>query len=283
MDEWVEVKGATVEVAVQVALEELKIKDPDRADVKVLQEPKPGFLGIGRQVALVRVKPKGRRSRGRTRRKRPSRAKTNRSDQDRRKEKGYSTSKTRGTQQPSGGSKSAGSEKRTRKKSEREVKAVTEDHKSEETLLERQTLVVKEFLDGLLDQFGLEGKVDAQFEDKAIYVDVTGDQTEALIGQKGSVMQAVHELTRTIVQRKTSRGCRLRLDINGYNAKRRQALTKYARLLAEQVLEEGGEIMLEPMNSADRKVVHNAIADIEGAHSYSEGSEPRRSVVISLD
>ncbi|MCY3579988.1 MAG: Jag N-terminal domain-containing protein [bacterium] len=294
--EWVEVKGATVEVAVEAALEALGIEDPDRVDVEVRQEPKLGFLGIGRQDALVMVKPKRRRSRGRTRRKSPSRAKTNRADQGKQKGKSPtkpSRSSTRGTKQLPDGSQSADSsrarDKKARKqakgsrKAEREVKAVKEDNKSDEALLEHQTQVVEEFLTGLLAEFGLEGEVDTRFEGKAIYVDVTGDQTEALIGPKASVMQAVHELTRTIVQRKTSRGCRLRLDIAGYNARRREALTIYAGKLAEQVLEEGGEIMLEPMNSADRKVVHDAIADIDGTRSYSEGSEPRRSVVISLD
>jgi hypothetical protein len=52
--------------------------------------------------------------------------------------------------------------------------------------------------------------------------------------------------------------------------------------LAEQVLDEGGELMLEPMNPADRKVVHDAVGEIEGVRSFSEGEEPRRSVVISL-
>jgi spoIIIJ-associated protein len=47
------------------------------------------------------------------------------------------------------------------------------------------------------------------------------------------------------------------------------------------VLEEGGEVMLEPMNAADRKVVHDAVADINGVRSFSEGEDPGRSVVIA--
>jgi spoIIIJ-associated protein len=57
----------------------------------------------------------------------------------------------------------------------------------------------------------------------------------------------------------------------------------YAGRLAQQVLEDGGEVMLEPMNPADRKVVHDVIAETDGVRSYSEGEEPHRSVVVSPD
>ena len=147
---------------------------------------------------------------------------------------------------------------------------------------EGQAAVVAEFLNGLLDSFGLEGTVETQVEDDVILADVTGEQTEALIGPKGSIMQSVGELTRTVVQRKTHRRARLRLDVGGYQERRREALRIYTGRLAEQVLDDGGEIMLEPMNPADRKTVHDAVVDIEGVRSFSEGEEPNRSVVIAL-
>jgi spoIIIJ-associated protein len=75
----------------------------------------------------------------------------------------------------------------------------------------------------------------------------------------------------------------LRIDIAGYAERRRQALQIYATRLAEQVTEEGGEIMLEPMNASDRKVIHDAISEIVGVRSYSEGEPPDRYVVISVD
>ena len=122
-----------------------------------------------------------------------------------------------------------------------------------------------------------------RIEDDVIYADVAGEQTEALVGQKGAILQSVLELCRTIVQRKTQEGARIRLDIAGYTERRREALGIYARRLADKVLEEGGEIMLEPMNSADRKVVHDTVADIDGVRSYSEGEEPHRSVIVAKE
>jgi spoIIIJ-associated protein len=132
----------------------------------------------------------------------------------------------------------------------------------------------------LVDAFGFEGSVTVRVEEDVILASIDGSETEALVGDKGSVMQSILELTRTVVQRKTQEGARIRVDIAGYGERRREALQIYARRLAEKVLDEGGEIMLEPMNPADRKVVHDAIAEIEGVRTFSEGEEPQRSVVI---
>ena len=149
--------------------------------------------------------------------------------------------------------------------------------------INEQAQVVEAFLGGLVDAFGFEGEVRVSVDDDVIIASIEGPETEALVGEKGAVMQAVLELTRTVVQRRTQDSARIRLDIAGYGERRREALRIYAGRLAEQILEDGGEIMLEPMNAADRKTVHDRIAEIEGVRTYSEGEEPRRSVVIAAD
>ena len=147
--------------------------------------------------------------------------------------------------------------------------------------INEQASVIEEFLTGLLAAFGLEGTVDTRVDDDVIYADINGEQTEALIGQKAAILQAIHELAKTVVQRKTMAGARLRLDIGGYAERRREALTIYAGRLAEQVIDENAEIMLEAMNPADRKTVHDAVSEIDGVRSFSEGEDPRRSVVLA--
>jgi spoIIIJ-associated protein len=149
--------------------------------------------------------------------------------------------------------------------------------------MEDRVVIVQSFLEGLVDAFGLEGEVKSHAEEGIVFASVDGAQTEALIGQRGSIMQSVHEITRTVAQRKVREGTRLRLDVAGYAERRREALQIYAKRLAEQVLEDGGEAMLEPMNPSDRKVIHDSIGEIDGVSSYSEGEEPRRSVVISAE
>ena len=157
------------------------------------------------------------------------------------------------------------------------------DDRPEAAPIEEQAKVAAGFLTGLLDAFGLEGEVTTRIDDGVLYLDVAGEQTEALVGAKGSVMYSVLELTRTVVQRKTYGAPRMRIDIAGYAERRREALKIYTGKLATQVVEEETEIMLEPMNAADRKVIHDAVADIEHVRSYSEGEDPRRAVVLAYE
>ncbi len=143
--------------------------------------------------------------------------------------------------------------------------------------------VVKEFLEGLVGAFGLEGTVEVRIDDEALVADVVGDQTEAMVGPRGSVIEAIHEITKTVLLRKTGESARLRLDVAGHSERRRQALGIYAGQLIDQLLAEGGEIVLEPMSAADRKVIHDAAAARDGVRSYSEGEAPRRYVVLAAD
>ena len=80
-----------------------------------------------------------------------------------------------------------------------------------------------EFLEGLLAAFGLEGKVETRVDDDIIYADVQGSETEALVGSRGIILQSIHELAKTVVQRKTQESARIRLDIAGYAERRREA------------------------------------------------------------
>jgi spoIIIJ-associated protein len=295
--EWVEVQGPTVEKAVEAALAELGLASAEEADVEVMQEPKRGLLGLGGQDAVVRVKRK-ERSRDGGRRGRGSRAtsggrtaprtaestpKEPRPRPERELQGRNSTSRPAPTPRPGGERASQGGRSGPRERPAPRERTPRDDDDREETPIEDQAVDIRRFLVGLLAGFGLEGEVTERIEDDAIYIDVVGEQTEALVGPKGTIIQAVLELCRTIVQRKTMDGAKIRLDIAGYTERRREALRIYTTRLAERVKADGGEVMLEPMNAADRKVVHDTVAEIDGIRSFSEGEEPRRSVVISAE
>jgi len=112
-------------------------------------------------------------------------------------------------------------------------------------------------------------------------VEVTGENLGLLVGPRGTTLAAMEELVRTVVQRHTGgHGARINVDVGGYRSKRRQALTDFSRDLAGKVVETGKEQALEPMSAADRKVVHDALADMDGVTTGSEGEDPRRRVVI---
>lgn len=280
--EWVEVESKTVDLAVEVAMGELDVKSRNDVEVKIVQEPKPGFLGMGGREAIVRVTKAPKK-----RRRRRSRGRNSKSEG---RANGSGTGSNKQQSQNRSGGKQSQSRPSDKRRQENKVSQPQEDNRSkdrddrpEQAPIEEQAKVAAGFIQGLLDAFGLEGTIETRIDDDVLYLDVQGEQTEALVGQKGSVMQSVLELTRTVVQRKTYGAPRMRIDIAGYVERRRAALKIYTTKLATQVVADESEIMLEPMNAADRKVVHDAVAEIDNVRSFSEGEDPRRAVVLAYD
>lgn len=270
----IEVKARSVDLAVEAAMHELGVDDREALEVEIVTEPVKGFLGMGGQDAVVRVKrtpPKKRRNKRRKNEKTSGSKQKN--DQNQRQ--------SRSKQAKNGGRNRAKKESKPRsggKKTRTEPK-LSDDRP--ELSVDDQADLVREFLEGLVEAYGLEGSVKTRTDEDVIVADVEGPQTEALVGIRGSVRSAIHELTRTVLQRYSSDTARLRLDIAGYAERRRKALSIYAEQLIEQLMQEGGEIMLEPMSPADRKVIHDVTSEHEGVTSYSEGEAPKRYVVLS--
>ena len=143
--------------------------------------------------------------------------------------------------------------------------------------------VGEEFLAGLISAFGVQGSVARSTLDdgETIELAVEGADVGMLIGPRGQTLSAIQELTRTVAQRRAGDGQpRLVVDVGGYRKARREALERFTRDVAGQVLSTGVVRVLEPMPPADRKVVHDTINTIEGVSTSSEGEEPRRRVVI---
>jgi spoIIIJ-associated protein len=150
--------------------------------------------------------------------------------------------------------------------------------------IDGQRQAVESFLIDLLAAFG---RSDATVtvtlsEDEAIEASVDGPELGLLVGQKGATLQAVQELVRSMVQRRFvgQAHARVRLDVAGYRARRKVALERFAREVAESVKASGMAKALDPMGSADRKVVHDAVNEIEGVSTASEGEDTDRRVVI---
>lgn len=145
---------------------------------------------------------------------------------------------------------------------------------------EEAGVTAKEFLDGLLKTMGLEADVEVAHEPDRAVIDVTGANLGLLIGRRGQTLDALQELVRAAVQRRLRARARLLVDVEGYRARRRASLADYARAMAARAKERGTEIELEPMNSYERKIVHDAVAEIDGATSFSEGEDPDRKVIV---
>jgi spoIIIJ-associated protein len=123
--------------------------------------------------------------------------------------------------------------------------------------LEQQGEVAVDFLKGLVDAFGLEANIAVRsVNESAVEVAVDGSDLGLLVGPRGATLQAIQDLTRTVVLRKTGmREGWVIVDVAEYRVKRRAALEKFALQVAEKVTSGGVAVRLDPMPPADRKVV----------------------------
>ncbi|GAB3957469.1 R3H domain-containing nucleic acid-binding protein [Actinoallomurus sp. NPDC050550] len=145
--------------------------------------------------------------------------------------------------------------------------------------LEQEGEIAADYIEGLLDIADLDGDIDMDVEGERALVSVVGATLDELVGRKGEVLEALQELTRLAVHRKTGERSRLMLDVGGFRERRRSELSKLGSEIGEDVKRTGEPKALSPMTPFERKVVHDAIAAM-GLRSESEGEEPNRYVVV---
>jgi spoIIIJ-associated protein len=162
--------------------------------------------------------------------------------------------------------------------------SVREDVEAGGPLLEEQAEVAAEFLEGLLDRMGISAEVDHQLVDGVMYVDILAGQDDQgmglLIGRHGQTLDALQDIVRSAVQRRTEERCRVIVDVEDYRKRRRSQLAGKARDAAKRVKRTGKQERLEPMSPYERKIIHDAAGEVGGVETSSEGEEPERRVVI---
>ncbi len=164
--------------------------------------------------------------------------------------------------------------------------AVTDADSDEPEIADEERLVEEgeiagDYLEQLLDVLDFDGDIDLDVDgDRAIVSIDGGSDLAKLVGNNGEILDALQELTRLAVQRTTGDRSRLMLDVARWRADRRKRLARLGKEVAERVLEAGDREALDPMTPFERKIVHDAVAAIDGVYSESEGAEPKRRVVV---
>ncbi len=305
--EWVEITAKTVPEAIDRALDNLGV-DEAEAEIEVLEEPKQGLFGRVRGAARVRarVKPKATRpknERGRGRKRKEGRRGGNerrgrgdgrngeargdssggrsdrsRSDSGSGESGGESTPKRNGRSGDDGRQAVAKADESS-SSSGRKGRQKKEPAPAEEATMEEVTTQLETFLTGLTEAFGFEGDVEIAEEDGGVLGRV-GGRHGLMVGPKGRTLEAIQELARVSVQRSAPTNARIKIDVGGYRELRREALERFAADAADSALELGKDVALEPMNSADRKIVHDALNVRDDVETRSDGDEPNRRVVV---
>ena len=289
--QWVETTGKSIEEAKGLALDQLGVGEDD-TDFEILEEPRSGLFGRVKGEARVRarvrptvVRPKLERrdrKKGRDGREEASREQGNREQGNREQgnreqdEQSAPTSRSDTVQSTHGGGRQRRPQQQRRDvapMTQREDSAVSAQQVGEEA---------KKFLSELVSAFGLVGTVDLREDGDDLELTVSGSDLGIMVGPRGNTLLAVQDLARVASQRRLGdHDTRLRVDVGGYRERRREALSRFAIQIADQVVASGEARSLEPMPSADRKVIHDVLTDHAGVVTRSEGDDPSRRVVIA--
>lgn len=150
--------------------------------------------------------------------------------------------------------------------------------------LNEEADIAADYLEGVLDIADYEGDIEMGVRNNRPTVQIVADDDtdiKHLIGRNGEVVDALQQLTRLAVQQKTGERSHLIVDVDGFLKRKRQHLRDVALDAIDAVKESGEPMDLKPMNSFERKVVHDVVRD-EGLKSRSHGEEPHRYVTVYL-
>ena len=312
---WGETSGKTLGEAKERALDQLGVHEED-ADFEVLEEPKQGLFGRVRGEARVRARVRptqarqkvDRRDRKRSEKadKADTTATTDQSPAPRQRapraprapkaataaEDSAALSNTKPSDaKPAAAKASNASRSKARPASGTTASGttanddrVTTDNERKEQLVDARQVGEEavRFMTELVSAFGLSGTAELLEDGDDLEVRVHGQELGLLVGPRGTTLQAVQDLARVAAQRRLGdHDTRLRVDVGGYRERRRVALGAFANQMADEVKSSGVARVLEPMSSADRKIIHDTLSGAAGIATRSEGDDPYRRVIIA--
>lgn len=150
-------------------------------------------------------------------------------------------------------------------------------------LLDEEAEIAADFVEGLLDRLDLPGDIDIEVGEDQAFVRVHQVGSGMLIGRRGMTLEALQELVRCAVQGRTQRRAHVRVDVENYRDRQLEKMRGKCRDAIAQVRETGEPVRLEPMDAFERKEMHGLVTQASGVTSSSEGSEPRRRVVVRAE
>ena len=264
--EWVEVRAENIEAAEELALDQLGVARED-AEFEVVTREENRLFGLKKTEARVRARVKPADL--------PSKTMNNNRKRSKNNNKPQKSNKTAHKNNKSKKNNSNNNKNKTKN-----TKQTVEDR--EPMPLKEQEDAVIDFLEGVISSFKIKASASTRMEEERIIGSIDGEDVGLLIGPKAGTLLALQDITRTVVQRHASgkKTNRLSVDVGGYREKRKASLVAFTQKQADLVKKNKEKVELEPMGAADRKIVHDAAAEIPGVTSSSDGEEPRRYVVL---
>jgi len=136
------------------------------------------------------------------------------------------------------------------------------------------------FINTILKTMKMEATVTAELKENAMHVEIEGKDMAVLIGRRGQTLDALQYLVSLVVNKNQENYTRVVLDTENYRQKREESLIKLANKLAFKAKKYRRDVILEPMNPYERRIIHSALQDQKNISTRSEGEEPNRKVII---
>lgn len=143
----------------------------------------------------------------------------------------------------------------------------------------------KDYVMTILRSLGIEeAEIEVEADDEDVKINIScGDDYGSVIGRRGETLDAIQYLTRLVINRGSEEYKRVSINVGNYREKRENTLRSLARKNAAKVRKYGRNVVLEPMNPYERRIIHTTVQEIEGVTSHSVGSDGDRKVVITLE
>jgi len=254
--------GATTQEAISLALQKLG-KTREQVDVEVLQEGKRGFLGFGARSAEIRVTVKEIQI--------PI-VETEKAEQQNLNQleepaviDDVETISSQVSEQPS------------------EIEAVQQvkEEPEEEEASVNPIDEAKAYLVNIAKQLDIHDlDIETTREGKYVLFQLKCEKAALLIGKRGQTLNSLQQLTQLVLNKSAKQFLMVKLDVENYRERRQEALELLADRMADKALRLNQRVAFEPMQSYERKIIHNQLANRLDIETYSEGTEPNRYLVI---
>lgn len=256
----------TIEEAKKLAVEKFG-KSENEIVFRILEEPKKGFLGLGKTDAKIEATVADaapeKKAAEPVKKEAPKKPAENENAPEVKEEENTAVSE--------------------------EAAADDEDEYSIEnfTLIEDEALInpkvklAQNYIESVLRAMDVKAEFTVYQNETGAIINVESDNNGTIIGRRGETLDAIQYLCSIIANKGDKDYFRITIDCYGYRKKRKETLEQLAAKVAKSVLRTGRSQPLEPMNPYERRVIHSAISSIEGVSSKSVGEEPYRKIVIS--
>jgi len=138
----------------------------------------------------------------------------------------------------------------------------------------------EELLLKLLTEMGIDASLEIQKEKENVHVDISGEDMALVIGRRGQTLDSLQYLMSLAINKERDDYIRILLDAENYRDKRKKTLQNLARRLAKKAVRKKSDIVLEPMNPYERRIIHSTLQNVFGITTQSRGKDPYRKVVI---